>query len=128
MKKKEFNTFGELEARIMEVIWRLNSASVRDVLNQIKGKKRPAYTTVMTVMSRLHNKGILKRSPRGDAYIYAPVQNKQRFLATTSRKIIHNLINEFGEDVAVAGFLDAIEGSNVKESEELRNILKKVVK
>ncbi|MFH1744698.1 MAG: BlaI/MecI/CopY family transcriptional regulator [bacterium] len=130
MKKKRFNTFGELEAKIMEIVWGLENASVRDVLNRIKVKaqKKPAYTTIMTVMARLCEKEILGRKFNGDTYIYAPVQNKEQFLSSASKKILNNLINDFGEDVAVAGFIDALESNNIKKSEKLRNKLKKIIK
>lgn len=128
MKKKEINTLGELEAKVMEVVWKLGSATVRDVLNHIKSKKKPAYTTVMTVMARLYNKGILKRQSKKDAYIYTPAQDKQKFSATMTKKIIHSLIDRFGEDVAVAGFIDTLENSNINKSKALRKKLKEIIK
>ena len=63
---------GELEADIMTVVWRLGSASVKDVFEQLYPAKRLAYTTIMTVMSRLANKGVLKQDRSGTAYIYTP--------------------------------------------------------
>lgn len=128
VKKREFNTLGVLEAKIMEIIWKLGDASVRDVLNCFKSKKKPAYTTIMTVMTRLYEKGILKRKSKNDAYIYSPIQNKQSFLAIASKRIIHSLIDEFGEDVAVAQFIDIIQDGNIKKSKELRQKLRQVIK
>lgn len=63
---------GELEADIMSVVWKLGSASVKDVFEQLYPEKRLAYTTIMTVMSRLANKGVLKQDRSGTAYIYTP--------------------------------------------------------
>lgn len=129
MPKKEYNKIlGKLEAEIMEIVWELGSTSVRDVLNKIKKKKKLAYTTIMTVMSRLSDKGILKRKLKNDAYIYTPVQDKQSFYAATSKKIIKNLINEFGEDVAVAQFIDIVENGDLKKSKEWRHKLEKIIK
>lgn len=128
MKKKEFQALGELEAKVMEVVWKLGSASVRDVLNNIKSHKKPAYTTIMTVMARLYTKKVLKREFENDAYIYTPIQDKEGFLAATSKKIINNLIHQFGEEVAVASFIDAMGLTNVKKSKELRKKLEKIVK
>lgn len=130
MSKKDFNnTLGALEAEIMEIVWQLESASVRDVLTKIKKKKKLAYTTIMTVMARLCDKRILKRRlNKDDAYIYTPVRDKQSFSASVSRKIINGLINEFGEDIAVAQFIDIIENSDIKKSRQWRQKLKKVIK
>lgn len=130
MKKKEFNKlFGKLEAEIMESVWQLKSASVRDVLNTIKRKPKPAYTTIMTVMVRLCDKGILKRKvSEHDAYIYTPVQDKQDFFASASKKIISGLINDFGEDIAIAQFMDVLENGNIKKSKEWQQKLKEIIK
>ncbi len=128
MKKKEFSALGALESKVMETIWSLGKASVRDVLNNIKSKKEPAYTTVMTVMGRLHSKKILKREFKNEAYVYTPVQDRKSFFSSTSKKIINSLIDEFGEDVAVASFINAMELSNVKKSKELRKKLEAILK
>lgn len=128
MKKQEFSTLGELETKVMEVVWGLGKASVRDVLNNIKCEKKLAYTTIMTVMSRLYDKNILRREFRNDAYIYVPVQDQKSFFESTSKKIINNLIMKFGEDVAVAGFIDVMELNNQKKSKALRNKLKTIIK
>ncbi len=63
---------GELEADIMSVVWGLGTASVKDVFEELYPEKRLAYTTIMTVMSRLANKGVLKQDRSGTAYIYTP--------------------------------------------------------
>lgn len=130
MNKKEFNnTLGELEAEIMEIMWNLDNASVREVLNKIRQKKKLAYTTIMTVMARLCEKGILKRKlNENDAYIYTPTKDKPAFLASVSRKIINGLIDEFGEDVAVAQFIDCLENSGIKKSKEWRKRLRKITR
>lgn len=125
-KKKIIQTLGELETEIMEVIWKLKNASVREVLDNFKKHKKVAYTTVMTVMTRLASKGVLKRKlDESGAFIYTPVQDKEGFLAISSRKIIKNLINEFGE-VAVAQFIDAVEHSDLKDLAEWQKKLKKI--
>lgn len=128
MKKIEVNTLGELETRVMELVWKLGPVSVRDVLNNINCCDRKlAYTTVMTVMSRLYEKGILKRESKNDAYIYTAVQDKKSFVESISKTIIDNLISRFGADVAVAGFMDVIEVSDKKTSKELRKKLKEII-
>lgn len=129
-KKKEFNQIlGDLEAEIMEIMWEIKSASVRDVLNDIKRKTKPAYTTIMTVMSRLCDKEILKRKlNKEDAYIYTPTQDKRSFLTGVSKKIINSLIVNLGEDIAVPQFIDIIENGDIKRSKEWRKKLKEIIK
>lgn len=127
MKNNKIKTsLGELEAEIMEAVWALGSVSVRQVLNQLRKKRDIAYTTVMTVMSRLCDKLVLKRKFNGDgAYVYTAAQVKADFLVTASKRAISGLLKEFGE-VAVAQFVDAVESSNLKNTEEWRRKLKKI--
>lgn len=126
MARKIIYTLGELEAEIMEIIWKSKSASVREVLSNLKKRRKVAYTTIMTVMARLAKKGILKRKlDASGAYIYIPTQDKETFLASSSRKLIKNLINEFGE-VAVAQFIDVVEDSDLKDLAKWQEKLKKI--
>jgi len=116
------------EREIMEIIWRNGQNCVRDVLKELKKKKKIAYTTVMTVMSRLHEKGVLKRKMNGSgAFVYEPISDKKTFIEKKTEKMIKGLLNEYG-DVAVAQFLDAIESSKAPQSEEWKNKLKKLIK
>lgn len=121
---KLIESLGELEAEIMEIVWELNEASVRQVLVKLRKKRKIAYTTVMTVMTRLCDKEVLRRTLNDKgAYIYTPAETKGEFFATASKKAINRLINEFGE-VAIAQFVDIIETSDLKDVEEWRKKLK----
>lgn len=125
-KKKITQILGDLEAEIMEIVWKLETVSVRQVFSRLKKKRKIAYTTVMTVMARLAQKGILSRKlDESGAYIYAPIQDKSAFFAAASKKVINSLINEFGE-VAVAQFIDVVESSNLKDLEKWQKKLKKI--
>lgn len=74
--------FGELEARIMELMWAAQGArTVRDVHTELAAERTIAYTTVMTVMDKLHRKGWLDREPVGRAYAYLPRQSKEHYTA-----------------------------------------------
>ncbi|MBI5023005.1 MAG: BlaI/MecI/CopY family transcriptional regulator [Candidatus Magasanikbacteria bacterium] len=118
--------FGGLEAAVMETIWDLREAAVRDVLKKIGKKKKLAYTTVMTVMSRLFAKGFLKRKlDQKGAYLYTPCQNKESFLASASKKVVNDLLKEYG-DMAVAQFIDAVESGNLKKTAQWKEKLKKI--
>ncbi|TMR20814.1 BlaI/MecI/CopY family transcriptional regulator [Nonomuraea turkmeniaca] len=77
---------GELESAIMDRMWATNApASVRDVLEHLRKDRALAYTTVMTVMDKLHTKGLLKRKPVGRAYIYEAVSSKEAYTADVMR-------------------------------------------
>ncbi|MEU8246446.1 BlaI/MecI/CopY family transcriptional regulator [Nonomuraea sp. NPDC048916] len=78
---------GELESTIMDRMWSYHRpASVRDVLEDLRREREIAYTTVMTVMDKLHTKGLLRREPVGKAYIYRPVSSKAAYTAELMRE------------------------------------------
>ena len=74
---------GSLEAKIMHVAWANpdDFLSVRDVLGQLDGGL--AYTTVMTVMNRLYEKGLLRRRRHGRAWIYRCAMSREAYAAAT---------------------------------------------
>lgn len=118
--------FGELEAEIMEILWQLQRASVRDVLSVLSKRREVAYTTVMTVMARLYAKGVLKRElHESGAYLYTPQKPREKFLQDASKTFIEGLIKEFGE-IAVAQFFDVLERRDPSKLREWRRKLKKV--
>ena len=61
---------GKLEREVMEISWRQGEISVRDV--HLAFGKHIAYTTLMTTLHRLHNKGVLDRRKQGRAFLYSP--------------------------------------------------------
>ena len=72
-EKKRVLTAQELE--IMKVIWQLGSATVRDVYEQLLKSRKIAYTTVMTMMGTLEQKGRLTKTLRDRAYVYTPTES-----------------------------------------------------
>lgn len=72
---------GELERAAMEVLWDQDSPMlVRDVVNALSGRDL-AYTTVMTVLTRLTSKGFAQRQPDGRAWRYSPVASREEYVA-----------------------------------------------
>lgn len=119
---------GELELEVMEIIWRSSSPiSVREVAETLKKKRQIAYTTVMTVMGRLVEKGLLKRQESARAYIYQPNYSKDRFLTKITRQIIKTLQVHFGE-AAIAHFAEEADKLALKKRKELLKILKEAKK
>ena len=73
---------GELEQAVMEQIWALDRPStVREVLDLMAPRRPLAYTTVMTIMDRLHRKGLLSRTREGKAYRYQPTADRDAYVA-----------------------------------------------
>jgi len=96
---------GPLEQRVMEALWKVGRGTVRDVLEKLPRSQRPAYTTLMTIMVRLHEKGLLRRTPKGNAFVYEPTLSEEDFIAEKSRKAVRDVLQRFG-DLAFAHFLE----------------------
>ena len=82
-----------LELQIMEALWTLGAASVREIQEALPAAGRPAYTTVQTIVSRLEAKKALRRIKKvGNAYIFEP----QITRSTAQRRLIDELLSFFG--------------------------------
>ena len=77
----------EQELEIMKIVWRRRSATVRDVYEELLTRRKIAYTTVMTMMGVLEQKGHLKKSAEERAYVYTPAQPQ--------REVVGNMVQEF---------------------------------
>lgn len=113
---------GSLEARVMRILWASPGLTVRDVASRLPRGRRRAYTTVMTVMNRLHEKGLLARKLADRAYVYSPKLNESEFLQDLTQKRVQSLIAEFG-DVAVANFVGEVKQLGPEEFEKLRRLI-----
>jgi predicted transcriptional regulator len=70
--KKSLTPLGETEMEVLHHVWRLKEATVKQVRNRILEDREVAYTTIMTVMKNLANKGYLKYRQQGVQYVYSP--------------------------------------------------------
>ena len=114
---------GELEADIMRVVWPRDRATVREVLEALNAarERQIAYTTVMTVMRRLADKGLLRRRLVGKTHQYEVAQTEEQFLHAASRRPIRSLIDDFGE-VAIAEFLAELDGVEPERRRRLKRL------
>ncbi len=113
---------GDLEAPIMRLMWGRPSATVRDILEDLAATGRPlAYTTVMTVMGRLVQKGLLERDLAGKGHVYRAAMTEDEFLRSEAARQVHALVEEFG-DFAVAQFLAEVEGLSPQRRRQLEQL------
>lgn len=110
MKETGLNRFfGPLEAKIMDILWNVErEMTIKDVQNELEKEKSTNFNTVMTVMNRLVEKGILRKKAVGRSSVYTPVQTRVSFLNEQSKEMTHELMDEFGT-VVVSHMLDALE-------------------
>jgi predicted transcriptional regulator len=80
---------GELEAAVMDVLWRVaDPLKVRDVLERLDTGRQLAYTTVMTVLDNLHRKQWVERELLGKAYRYRPRLTREEAAARALREVL----------------------------------------
>lgn len=109
---------GKLEATVMDILWSSHTPlTVREVLERLPSQRALAYTTVMTVLSHLHRKGVVDREPTGKAYSYSPALTREEE-ATAS---LRDILDASGDPQSV--LLHFAETASEEESSVLRNAL-----
>lgn len=83
----------KIELRVMDAMWRLGPASVREIQEALPAKQRPAYTTVQTMVYRLEAKGAVRRVKKiGNAHVFEPAISRE----SAQRRLIDELLSFFG--------------------------------
>jgi predicted transcriptional regulator len=81
------------ELAIMKVVWKLEKATVRDVYESLREQRTVAYTTVMTMMRILEEKGYLKKTPVDRAYVYKPARPRQQVVGAMVRDFVDRVFD-----------------------------------
>jgi BlaI family transcriptional regulator, penicillinase repressor len=107
----------ELELEILKVLWRDGAASVRQVRDALEPFRDLAYTSVMTVMNIMAEKGYVRRCKQGGGYVYRP-RIKQ---ASTLRGMLRDLVDRAFDGSAAALMVNLLETGDL-DAEELRQL------
>src|SRR5260370_20508643 len=81
------------ELAIMKVVWRLGTATVRDVYDTLRQARRIAYTTVMTMMNILEAKGYLTKEKQQRAYLYRPARPQRAVIGSMVREFVNRVFD-----------------------------------
>jgi predicted transcriptional regulator len=114
---------GPLEAEVMEIIWMRGTALVSEV-EEILNRRRTAplaYKTVLTICTRLSEKGVLDHEKEGRAFRYYPTMTQPEFVAAQASKASKALLRRFG-DVALSSFVDEV-AADPEQLAVLRSLL-----
>lgn len=107
--------FGDLEDKIMRVLWRRGPSTVRQVHDELARERKLAYTTVMTVMERLWRKDVLHRELSNRAFKYTPTKSEAEYTA----RLMHELLSTTSDRrTALAHFVRGMR--KLEEGELLR--------
>ena len=115
-------TLTEQELEIMKVIWKVESATVRNVYETMLEHRRIAYTTVMTMMNILETKGYLSKRYEDRAYIYQPSQPQKTVIKSMVREFVDRVFNGSAEPLLA----HLVEDRHLSESDldEIRRTIK----
>jgi predicted transcriptional regulator len=120
LARKPVLTAQELE--IMKVVWRSGASTVRDVYETLLERRKIAYTTVMTMMNILEQKGYLKKSSKDRAYVYQATRPQKQVIRGMVREFVDRVFNGSAEPL----LLHLVEDRRVSEQdlEEIRLMLR----
>jgi predicted transcriptional regulator len=115
---------GALQAEVMAIFWRRKSATVREVAEALNKRRALAYTTVLTLVSRLFARGLLVREPEGRGFRYRAAKTREEFLAELSDELIDRLFSDFGE-IGVARLGERLEELDPERRRQLKRARRK---
>jgi predicted transcriptional regulator len=100
MRTKSKTLTGQ-ELEIMKVIWELQTATVREVYETLLRQRKIAYTTVMTMMNILEEKGYLRKQAGEKAYFYRPSQPKGKVIKAMVQEFVGRVFNGSAQSLLV---------------------------
>ncbi len=108
LPQPKIDSLGELETSVLEVLWTARGAlTVREVGAQLTRRPALAYTTVMTVLDRLHDKGFVAREKSGRAFLYRPRVAREALLAERAAAALSK--KGPPQNAVLMAFLDSVE-------------------
>ncbi len=113
---------GPLETEIMQILWQEERSTVKKVHRKLSAQREIAYTTVMTTMSRLAEKGVLNRHREGLAYVYAPAISEDDFVTMVVRQVLDGLLDDYS-DTAIEYMIDYLARNNPAELSRLQSAI-----
>jgi len=115
----------DLEADVMEIVWAESWATfaVSEVHERLADTREIAYTTVMTTVSRLHDKGLLERERDGKRYLYRPAMSRDEFLRTMAREVLGSFFDA-GLEAAEALLVERVADADARELDRLEALIR----
>jgi len=120
-KRKALTPLGETEMEVLHHVWELEEASVAEVRERILKNRNVAYTTIMTVMKNLANKGYLKYRKEGVSYIYSAAIQPDQVRLNLIDRLVDNVFQGSPKDLVQA--LVKNESLTANEREEIRRMI-----
>ncbi len=121
MRRRSLTPFGETEMEVLHHVWALGEATVNDVRDRILEEREVAYTTIMTVMKNLADKGFLEYRKEGVTYVYSPAKEPE----DVRHGLIQDLVQKVfkGSPMSLVQTLVTQESLSKEEREEIRALI-----
>ncbi len=112
----------ELELEILKILWRDGASSVRHVREELADFRNLAHTSVMTMMTIMVEKGYLKRSKKGNRYIYKPRISEE----DTTQGMLGDIVERLFQGSNMTAMVQLLEMGDIDEEElaELRKLIR----
>jgi len=120
-KKRSFTTLGEAEMEMLQHVWTFGQATVAEVHQEVLKTRSVAYTTVMTLLKKLADKGYLQYKKEGTAYIYSPARPPEQVRGNLLKEMIHKVFQ--GSSTALVHTLVAQEDFSPEEIAEIQTLI-----
>ena len=122
MKGKK-NVLTDQELEIMKIVWQRGASTVRDVYEELLKNRKIAYTTVMTMMGILEQKGRLSKTQRDRAYVYTPTEPQGEVVGS----MVHDFLKRVFDGSAKPLLVHLLESKDIsqKELDEITRLAKK---
>jgi len=121
MARKKLSLLTDLEIDVMNVVWRYGQATVRQIVDALEEQRPLAYTTVQTVLTILTQKGFVKYTAQGRAYVYHPVIEPEGVRRDTVTAVVDKLFA--GSPRSLYLHLIETDTLTATEADELRQLL-----
>jgi predicted transcriptional regulator len=121
MARKKSANLTDAELKLMDILWERGSATVADVVDDLPKNPPLAYSTVLTTMRILENKGYVRHTKEGRAFIYHPLVGREQ----ARESAVTHLLGKFFENSPELLMLNLIEGKKI-DSTELERLRKRI--
>jgi predicted transcriptional regulator len=106
----------------MQILWQDERSTVKKVHRRLSSQREIAYTTVMTTMSRLSEKGVLNRHREGLAYVYTPSITESDFVQLVVRQVLDGLLDDYS-DTTIEYMVEYLARNNPAELQRLQQVI-----
>lgn len=117
-------SLGPLEQQVMKCAWEKKVCTARDIVDCVSQDREIAYNTIQTIMTRLVDKGLLRRTLQGKTHIYRPIVRRKNFLQSIISHSMDGFMGQFGEDALIA-FVDGLDDISEETRQKLIEKLQK---